>query len=246
MKGGDWLWVGTSGWHYDHWRGPLYPEGLASKDMLAFYAEHFRTVEINSSFYRLPAPETLDRWGEAVPAGFVFSVKASRYLTHMKKLKDPEQGLDKLLSRVERLGDRLGPILFQLPPRWRVDVDRLDRFLSALCREHRYAFEFRDASWFDPRVYRCLARHDAAFCIYELAGESSPREVTTTDFVYVRLHGPGAAYQGRYDTRTLAVWAGKLLEWAREGRRVFCYFDNDEAGHAPLDALRLRGMLESF
>jgi uncharacterized protein YecE (DUF72 family) len=236
------LCIGTSGWHYEHWRGPFYPSDLPSARWLEFYGERFEAVEINNSFYRLPEVQTLNAWGNAVPEGFVFAVKASRYITHMKKLRDAGDPARRFLARVETLGDRLGPVLFQLPPHWRANPDRLGEFLAELPGGHRYAFEFRDPTWFDPRVYEILAEAGAALCIFDLAGETSPKEVTA-NLVYVRLHGPGKAYQGRYDAQVLAGWAGALSTWRRQGCSVHCYFDNDQAGHAAEDALRLKEML---
>jgi len=235
--------IGTSGWHYDHWKGPFYPKGLPKKEFLRFYAEHLHTVEINSSFYRLPAEKTLLDWRDNAPKGFFFSAKASRYLTHMKKLKDPQQPLAVFFDAIDVLEGKLGPIVFQLPPHWRCNPERLHAFLEALPTGHRYAFEFRDPTWLDNRVYDALIGHNAAFCIYELAGHMSPKEVTA-DFIYIRLHGPGDAYQGQYDKTTLAGWAGAFATWARQGKEIFCYFDNDEAGYAAQDACNLKHMIE--
>jgi uncharacterized protein YecE (DUF72 family) len=235
--------IGTSGWHYDHWRGPFYPEDLAKRDFLQYYMERFHTVEINNTFYQLPKEETFIAWRDTVPEGFIFAVKGSRYITHMKKLKDPKDSLATLLGRVKALGEKLGPVLFQLPPKWHINVGRLRDFLAALPKDHRYAFEFRDPSWYEPEVYEALSKHGAAFCIYELGGHLSPKEVTA-DFVYIRLHGPGDAYRGQYEQRALAGWAGAVSAWARQGKRVFCYFDNDEAGYAAQDAMRLQQMLQ--
>lgn len=234
--------IGTSGWHYLYWRGPFYPEDLAPAEFLSFYAGTFPTVEINNSFYQLPREKTLLNWGNTVPAGFIFALKGSRFITHLKKLKDPAQSLAPLLARVTFLGPKLGPILFQLPPRWPFNPERLEAFLAALPAAYRYALEFRDQSWLNPRAYESLARHGAAFCIYDFAGFLSPREVTA-DFVYLRLHGPKGPYQGQYSTRTLADWAGAIAAWADRGKEVFCYFDNDEAGYAAQDALRLKEMV---
>jgi uncharacterized protein YecE (DUF72 family) len=238
----DLLHIGTSGWHYDHWRGPFYPEDLRPGDYLGFYRQKFHTVEINNSFYRLPSEKALADWRESVPAGFIFAVKASRYITHMKKLQDPETSLAPFLERVRLLGNRLGPILFQLPPRWRFNEERLHDFLQALPRDFRYALEFRDPSWLNDQAGRLLREHGAAFCIYELAGRISPLEVTA-DFVYIRLHGPGGAYRGRYDRHTLEDWAEAISAWAGRGLPVYCYFDNDEAGFAAQNALELEEML---
>lgn len=235
--------IGTSGWTYPHWRGAFYPEDLRDDQRLRFYAARLTSVEINNSFYRLPEESTLVRWRDATPADFVFAAKASRYITHMKKLKDPQASADRFMERMDVLGDKLGPILFQLPPHWRLNTNRLARFLETLDSDRRFAFEFRDPSWFDDRVYALLERHNCALCIYELAGMRSPRELTA-DFVYVRLHGPREAYRGSYDTRALARWAAALSAWRSEGRDFFCYFDNDEAGYAVRDALRLVDMLK--
>jgi uncharacterized protein YecE (DUF72 family) len=242
MQGKDRIHIGTSGWHYDHWRGPFYPEDLAKNRFLSFYAGHFRTVEINNSFYQLPNEDTLHLWRDTTPSTFVFSVKASRYITHMKKLKDAQETLPYLLDRISVLGDKLGPILFQLPPRWRCNHERLEGFLEALPPDYRYAFEFRDPSWFGPETGEILGHHGAAFCIFELAGLISPKEVTT-DFIYIRLHGPGGAYQGQYDSQVLAGWAGAFAAWIESSEEIYCYFDNDEAGYAALDALRLQEMI---
>jgi len=234
--------IGTSGWHYDHWRGPFYPEDLAPGEFLKFYQEKFQTVEINNSFYRLPSEKALIDWRENVPPGFIFAVKGSRYITHMKKLLDPEKSLAPLMERVPLLEDRLGPILFQLPPRWHFNAERLRHFLTALPRDYRYALEFRDPGWLNQEACRLLREHGAAFCMYEFAGRVSPKEVTA-DFVYIRLHGPGGAYQGRYQRETLAAWAADISAWSAQRKEVFCYFDNDEAGFAALNALELQEML---
>jgi uncharacterized protein YecE (DUF72 family) len=233
--------IGTSGWHYDHWVGPFYPPDLATGDFLAYYAQHFCTVEINSSFYGLPEVESLQRWREATPPGFLFAVKASQYITHMKKLRDPQEPVLNLLERIEPLGQKLGPILFQLPPNWHLNVERLNLFLQAMPQGYRYAFEFRDPSWLEPRTYEVLRQYGAAFCIYDLAGQLAPKEITA-DWIYVRLHGPNGAYQGDYDVQTLSGWAGAFSTWAAQGKEIYCYFDNDQFGYAVKNALRLQAM----
>jgi len=175
--------IGTSGWHYEHWQGPFYPEELPKSQFLHYYRERFHTVEINNSFYQLPKEKTLIDWRESVPEGFIFAVKGSRYITHMMKLKDPQQTIEPLFDRIKLLKDKLGPILFQLPPRWRFNAGRLRDFLAVLPGGNRYALEFRDPSWLTLEAYRILADHGAAFCIYEFAGFLSPKEITA-DFVY--------------------------------------------------------------
>jgi uncharacterized protein YecE (DUF72 family) len=234
--------VGTSGWQYKSWVGGFYPAGFPAERMLAFYAREFATVEINNSFYRLPAEETLRRWAEATPPGFIFAFKGSRYLTHWRKLTDPAEPLDLLLRRADLLGSKLGPILFQLPPRWRVNVERLRSFLALLPRGDRFVFEFRDSSWFTPPIYEALRETGTAFCVYEFGDFRSPVDVTA-DFAYVRLHGPAGPYSGRYDRAALESWAGRIRTWEAEGRDTYCYFDNDEQGYAVQNARELKGML---
>jgi len=209
--------------------------------MLSSYADRFKTVEINNSFYQLPAKKDLKTWAETVPENFIFCVKASWYITHMKKLQDAAPART-FLGRIAVLDSRLGPVLFQLPPNWKCNPARLRAFLQLLPTGIRYVFEFRHTSWFTAEIYELLRAYGAAFCIYDLAGTQSPKEVTA-DFVYIRLHGPDGAYAGSYDTQTLAGWAGAIYSWAGRGREIFCYFDNDQQGHAPRNALQLQDML---
>jgi uncharacterized protein YecE (DUF72 family) len=235
--------VGTSGWHYPHWRGPFYPHNLAPAAWLGFYARQFATVEINSSFYRLPSLAALRAWRQATPPGFSFALKASRYITHMKKLRAPRQSLRVFLGVTRALGKRCGPLLFQLPPRWRCNPERFAAFLRALPKNRECAFELRDRSWHNPEIYALLRRYNAAFCIYELAGFESPHTLTA-DFAYIRLHGPSAwAYAGCYSPDVLAQWAQRIRAW-KKLRRVYVYFDNDEAAYATRNALELRALLE--
>jgi uncharacterized protein YecE (DUF72 family) len=233
--------IGTSGWVYPHWRGRFYPDDLAEPDWLGFYARHFSSVEINRSFYRLPTKGIFAHWRDATPAGFVFSVKASRFITHMKKLKEPAATLPSLIEAVAGLGGKLGPLLFQLPPNWRLNLGRLREFLEALPRDLRVAFELRDPSWHAREVFDLLAEHNAAFCIYDLAGFESPR-ILTADFTYIRLHGPGAAYCGRYGSKALHEWAVWLVRQKLAAAHV--YFDNDEAAYAVRDAAELQALLK--
>jgi uncharacterized protein YecE (DUF72 family) len=232
--------IGTSGWHYDHWRGVFYPPDLAAKDMLASYARHFSTVEINNSFYRLPSNNAVSDWLAQTPDDFIFACKASRYTTHVKRLKDAPECFAKFFPPIERLGSKLGPILFQTPPRFAPDTDRLEAFIQALPNRHLYAFEFRDQRWFRKEVYEILRRHNCAFCIFDIGGLQSPFWVTA-DFAYLRLHGPGAKYQGSYSDESLLNWASQIRSLA--SLDVYCYFDNDQAGFAIREALRLRRML---
>jgi uncharacterized protein YecE (DUF72 family) len=235
--------IGTSGWSYKHWRGPFYPSAMGKgSDQLRFYAERFETVEVNGTFYRLIEVDTFRRWREQTLEGFVFACKGSRYLTHMKRLKDAARGVGRFFERVEALEEKLGPIVFQLPGRFKPDRERLAGFIEALPAGHRYAFEFRDPAWFLPEIFQALAARDVALCLYEFAGREAPLEVTAS-FVYIRLHGPEGPYQGSYSDRALKAWAERTAAWSGKGLDVYCYFDNDDRGFAPKNALRLREML---
>lgn len=234
--------IGTSGWHYEHWRGPFYPRDIAAEDMLGFYARHFTTVEINNSFYRLPSPATVAAWRRQVPKGFIFACKASRYTTHVKRLKDAPKSFEKFFPCVDPLRPKLGPILFQTPPAFMPDVARLEAFMAALPKRHRYVFEFRDPRWFIDAVFEALARYNCGFCIFDIGGRQSPFW-RTADFAYLRLHGPGAKYQGSYTDAALRDWAKLIGRLARDAADVYCYFDNDQAGYAAKDALRLKKLL---
>jgi uncharacterized protein YecE (DUF72 family) len=234
--------IGTSGWHYKHWRGSFYDPGIRATDMLRFYVQQFDTVEINNSFYRLPIKTALRNWRDIAPGKFCFAVKGSRFLTHMKKLKDPEAGLGMFFDRVETLGRKLGPVLFQLPPGWQCNSERLASFLRALPRKHRYAFELRNQTWHQEMIYQLLRRHNSAFCVYELAGFQSPVQITA-DFAYVRLHGPDGAYQGKYTKKQLGGWAEQIRDWQQRLKKIYVYFDNDQNGYAACNALELKKML---
>lgn len=235
--------IGTSGWHYKHWIGPFYPPKLAASRFLDVYQQHFKAAEINGSFYRMPSPDTLAAWRDGVPDDFHFAAKASRFITHAKKLAPPISLYERFFAGIGTLGPKLGPILFQLPPRWRYNRDRLAAFLEALPKRYRYAFEFREPSWLNDEAYALLRKHRAALCLYHIAGFESPIAVTT-DFIYVRLHGPGGKYQGTYGDAALRRWARRIRAWSRYGKTVWFFFDNDDSGYAAKDALRLRRMIE--
>ncbi len=237
--------IGTSGWQYGHWKGPVYPPRFPSARMLPAYAQWFDTVEINSSFYGLPTETTVAGWRDATPPDFRFAWKGSRYITHLKKLKDPAEPLERMYGRAVALGGKLGPILFQLPPRFPRDLERLSGLIALLRPDYRHAFEFRDPSWHDDAVLALLRQHNLAWCSYELAGFRSPIEVSA-DFTYVRLHGPtNEAYRGSYSDQQLAAWAERVQAWRESLRAVYIYFDNDEAGYAVHDASRLRSLVDA-
>ena len=235
--------IGTSGWHYKHWIGRYYPQDIKPANMLAHYVRDFDTVELNNTFYRLPLESAFDSWRTSTPRDFVFAVKGSRFLTHMMKLKDPERGLVNFIPRAERLRSKLGPILWQLPPRWNVNVERLEEFLAKLPRKHRYAVELRNETWMTEEVYALLRKYNAAFCIYELAGYHTPLLITA-DWTYVRLHGPTQfKYHGSYSDVQLAAWADRIREWSRTMKAIYVYFDNDDSAHAVNNALTLKRLV---
>jgi uncharacterized protein YecE (DUF72 family) len=233
--------IGCSGWQYKHWGGDFYPATLPQNRWLEYYAERFDTVEINNTFYRLPEASTFKRWQQRVPRGFVYAVKASRFVTHMKKLKDPDEPIDRLLSRARHLRAALGPLLFQLPPRWRVNLERLETFLDALPPRRRYALEFRDPSWYTDEVLALLDAHGAAICLHDMHGSASGK-IVGGPFVYVRFHGV-QKYSGSYSDPVLDDWADWLADRMISGAPIYAYFNNDSCGHAPRDAVRLRAKI---
>jgi uncharacterized protein YecE (DUF72 family) len=235
--------VGCSGWQYKHWRGGFYPAELSQARWFEHYAERFETVEINNSFYRLPEKATFAAWARRAPPGFVFAVKASRFLTHMKKLKDPEEPIERLFSRMVALGSHLGPVLYQLPPGWTVDVDRFARFLDVLPPDVRHVVEFRDPSWYDVEIRRLMQARGVALCLHDMPG-SATGKLPTCPFVYVRFHGSGEKYGGGYSAARLRGWAEWLNAQRDQGYDVYAYFNNDVGGHAPRDAMTLRRALE--
>jgi uncharacterized protein YecE (DUF72 family) len=237
--------VGTSGWHYGHWHGRFFPRELARKQHLRFHARHFPTVELNGVFYRMPTIDAVRGWVEQTPDCFTFAWKASRFLTHIKRLKDiDDYSIDLLESRLSVLGNKLGPVLFQLPPQMKVDRERLATFLKRLDRRHRYAFEFRDPGWYEAPILDLLREHDVALCLSDHVHAPAPW-VATAGHVYVRGHGSSGRYRGHYDEATLQNWARDISRWHGEGRQVYAYFDNDEEGAAPIDADRLIALLGS-
>ncbi len=233
--------IGTSGWVYKHWREIFYPKGLPERVWFAHYARHFDTVEINNSFYRLPTEAMFDHWREQAPPGFLYAVKASRYLTHLKRLRDPEIPFAAFFERATRLGETLGPILYQLPPRFGVNPPRLEHFLSILPKGYTHVVEFRDQSWLIEEIFQLLERYQVAHCIHDMRPLQVPLRVTAPA-VYIRLHGE-ADHTGDYSDETLALWAGRIQEWERAGHTVYAYFNNDPNGNALRNADTLKGFL---
>ena len=234
--------IGTSGWHYESWLGPFYPPKLPKARLLASYAERFESAEVNVSFYRLPSPEALASWREATPEGFVFAWKAHRVITHYRRLRNVTENIALVFDRMAALGDREGPVLFQLPPAFRADRERLAAFLGELPPRRRYAFEFRHPSWYEAPILEVLRDHDVALCFSDHVHAPAPWDLTAS-FVYWRGHGSSGRYHGSYGDPALSDLAGRVRTWRGEGRDVFCYFDNDVKAAAPADAARLRALL---
>jgi uncharacterized protein YecE (DUF72 family) len=234
--------IGCSGWNYRHWRSAFYPEGLPVKRWFAFYAEHFDTVEINNSFYRLPKAETFDAWRDQAPVGFCYAVKANRFLTQAKKLKDCEEPVARMMAPVRHLGDTLGPILYQLPPRFRRNLDRLETFLELLPSDIVHVFEFRERSWLTDDMLALLERHGASFCAHDMPDLATERWAVGP-LAYVRFHGGSGKYWGRYTDKALLGWADWMVAQARSGRPVWAYFNNDTEAAAIHDALTLKAMV---
>jgi uncharacterized protein YecE (DUF72 family) len=235
--------IGTSGWEYRHWEGRFYPRDLPRDRWLEHYATEFDTVELNNSFYRLPGADQFRRWADRVPARFRFAVKASRYLTHVKRLRDPDEPIRRFWTRVRHLGPRRGPVLYQLPPRWKPDLDRLEAFLDAVPRAAQ-AVEIRDRRWYGPTTFALLEGARVALVLHDMPGSAS-EPVPVGPLVYIRFHGAGAKYGGSYSPQLLSAWADRVAGWAREGLPVWAYFNNDAAAHATRDADRFRSYVSS-
>jgi uncharacterized protein YecE (DUF72 family) len=237
------VFVGTSGWVYRHWRGLFYPPELPAKRWFEYYRTHFDAVEVNNTFYRLPSDAAFDAWRHQGPPGFVYALKASRYITHCRKLNETAGPLERFLERARRLGPHLGPVLYQLPPHWHRDTDRLGQFLDLLPHDVTHVFEFRDPSWYADEVRELLAGAGVGFCIHDLRGADCPRWVTGP-VAYLRFHGPtSTAYAGRYGTGRLQKWAAAIEDFRGAGRDVFAFFNNDVGGHAVTDARELQTLL---
>ena len=243
VASGSALRVGCSGWQYKHWRGDFYPDDIPASRWLEYYASHFDTVEINNSFYRLPEAHSFERWRQRVPSGFLYAVKASRYITHMKKLKDADQSIELLFSRLTHLNDALGPVLYQLPPRWPLNLERFKAFLRTLPPQFTHVVEFRDPTWYVEAVFDELNALGVSLCLHDMEGAATGLRLVGPA-VYLRFHGP-AKYSGRYPSRRLAATAAWCTARLSEGIPVYAYFNNDIGGHAPRDAIRFRELVAS-
>ena len=234
--------IGCSGWSYPHWRKRFYPEKMPAREHFAFYAQHFNTVELNNPFYRQPPRERFEAWREQAPPGFLFAVKGSRYVTHIKRLAGEKKSIDLVVDAALGLGEKLGPILFQLQANFHVDLDRLERFVGMLPTDVRFTLEFRHDSWLVPAVFELLRAHRIALCIPDNPKMPKSLEITS-DFTYIRMHLPPQDLG--YGQRALQPWAHRIIGWHRDGLDVFVYFNNDMEGHAIKDAKTLISLVNA-
>jgi uncharacterized protein YecE (DUF72 family) len=233
--------VGTSGWYYNHWHGLFYPETIAKHKWFEHYSKQFDTVEINSSYYHFPKPENVKKWYKSSPENFIYAVKANRYITHLKKLRNVEKQLADFLQTVSGLKEKLGPVLFQLPPSLKKDLTLLKDFLSLLDKKIISVFEFRNESWYEDKCFSLLDDFRAAFCIYHMGDSQTPR-VITGNVIYIRFHGTAGKYAGLYAKKTLAEWA-RWIEKNKKAKACYAYFNNDAEACAVKNAKMLRKML---
>ena len=235
--------IGTSGWHYDHWQDRFYPKTLTKAKWLEFYASHFTTVELNNSFYRLPSETAFTTWYDSSPANFTFAVKVSRFITHIKRLRNSEEAVDNFISRAKILAEKLGPLLYQLPPNMHRNDEILESFLSTLPQGMKHVFEFRHQSWLEDKVFEILHKHNIGFCVFDMPSVSCPL-VATADFAYIRFHGSTGLYFSCYSDEELADWAKRLANLARNLEAIYIYFNNDAEAFAVRNAITLRRYLE--
>ena len=235
--------IGTSGWHYDHWRDRFYPATLAKAKWLEFYAGNFNTVELNNSFYRLPSEAAFTNWRDSTPPDFTYSVKVSRFISHIKRLKDTGDAVEKFIARARILDKKLGPLLYQLPPSMHRNDELLESFLSGLPGDVRHVVEFRHKSWLEEGVFNILRKYNTGLCVFDMPSVSCPL-VATADFAYVRFHGNSALYSSCYSDQELASWGEKISNLARSLKEVYIYFNNDVGAFAVKNAVTLRNYLE--
>lgn len=239
------IYIGTSGFSYSHWeKGVFYPAGLTKAKQLEYYSQHFKTVELNNPFYHLPSAQTFANWRQRTPQDFSFAVKASRYLTHIKRLKDAQEPWQRFINNAKELKEKLGVILFQFPANWQVDAQRLEKFLKILPRKYRYSFEFRHQSWFSQEIYQLLKKYQIALCLADSPDWPYQEEITA-NFVYLRLHGRSLLYSSKYTNQQLKKWAAKIKKWTKQDDKdVFIYFNNDAGGYAINNTQKLKELIE--
>ena len=237
--------IGTSGWNYPHWKRRFYHTTPKSQ-WLSFYAANFSSIEINATFYRLQSEKTMRRWYQLTPDNFRFTIKANRYLTHTKRLRNPEQSIALEQQHAQHLAEKLSVVLWQLPGNFKININRLQQFLDALQEwdKVKHCIEFRHSSWFEDDVADLLSQHNVAVCQSD-AGDWPIWQQVTADFVYTRLHGRPSTYVSNYSSAKLSIWASEIQAWLNQGRDVYVYFDNDADGRAPLNAMSLSKLLHS-
>lgn len=234
--------VGTSGWYYEHWKELFYPADLSKSKWFEYYAQNFDTVEINNTFYHQPKEQSIQRWRQIAPEGFLYAVKANRYITHIQKLKDASQSLQRFFNGINLLEHKLGPVLYQLPPSLHKDTDRLEAFIKLLPKRRTAVFEFRHESWYCNDTYKLLEKYDAGFCIHDMPGKESP-QIATSDTIYIRFHGTTGRYSGSYPKSQLQDWAEWIKEKSKSAHNIYVYFNNDAHGHAIKNAKQLKRMV---
>lgn len=237
--------IGCSGWHYEHWRGLYYPEKLPKSKWLSFYARQFNTVELNNSFYKLPSEKAFTSWLESTPDNFVFSVKVSRFITHIKRLKNLGSAVENFLSRADLLGDKLGPLLYQLPPNMKRNDELLQNFLSSLPQKYQHVVEFRHESWIDEAVFDILRRYNTGLCVFDMPGFGCPL-IATSNFAYIRFHGSESLYFSCYSEEELSQWAKRIAQLSETIKDSYIYFNNDAEAFAVKNAIILENYLKNL
>ena len=234
--------IGTSGWYYNHWSGLFYPAEMPKNRWFEYYAKDFDTVEVNNTFYQLPKQQSVKKWYGRAPKNFIYTVKANRYITHIKRLKETSEALERFFEMAELLKEKLGPVLYQLPPSLHKDLDVLGGFVRLLPKNRIAVFEFRDKSWYSEDTYKLLDRSRAGFCVHDMPGKQTPR-VITSDIIYVRFHGPTGRYAGSYTKSALRDWAQWLKEQTEKVHSIYVYFNNDFSAYAVKNAKQLKEQL---
>ncbi|MHC4395346.1 MAG: DUF72 domain-containing protein [Planctomycetota bacterium] len=234
--------IGTSGWYYNHWSGLFYPAQLPKSKWFEYYAKHFDTVEINNTFYQLPKRQSVKKWYGQAPKNFIYAVKANRYITHIKRLKEAAESLERFFETADLLKKKLGPVLYQLPPNLHKDLDLLGSFVGLLPRNRIAVFEFRHKSWYSEDTYKLLDQTGVGFCVHDMPGKQTPR-IITGDIIYVRFHGPTGKYVGSYTKSALKNWIQWLKGQSKKARGTYIYFNNDFEAYAVNNAKQLKEQL---
>ncbi|MHC4737450.1 MAG: DUF72 domain-containing protein [Planctomycetota bacterium] len=237
--------IGTSGWYYNHWSGLFYPTKLPKTKWLQYYAKYFDSVEVNNTFYQLPKQQSVKKWYVQAPKNFIYTVKANRYITHIKRLKDATETLERFFKIVELLKEKLGPVLYQLPPSLQKDLDLLGSFIRLLPRNRIAVFEFRHNSWYAEDTFELLNKFEVGFCVHDMPAKQTPR-IITGDIIYIRFHGSTGRYSGNYTKSALKEWVHWLKEQNKKAHRIYIYFNNDFNAFAVENAKQLKEQLLKY